>query len=187
MNPTIQTILERRSIRAYEPRPVDRDDLEQILQAGQHAPTGGGVQGWRFVVVNDEGFRRKLAELAAPRYREWMKNAPDGLKALREKIDAAVDDPVFYDAPSIVYVIGRGMSADYDCAMVCQNMMLAAKSLGLGSCWVYFGQLVLDDAKVRQALELQEGEKVYGPILIGHTAPDQPLVMPRQEPTVKWI
>jgi len=60
------------------------------------------------------------------------------------------------------------MTADYDTPMVCQNIMLAARSLDIGSCWVYFGQLPLDDQEVRSALEMKEGEKVYGPILVGY-------------------
>jgi nitroreductase len=187
MNPVINTIMNRRSVRFYKDKPVPRDQMEAIIQAGNYAPTGAGTQMWRFVVVEDPEFRKKLAELALPRYKKWMENAPDMLKALRDKIDSEVEDPVYYSAPAVVFVIGSGMTSDFDCPMVCENIMVAAKSLGIGSCWVYFGQLVLDVPEVRKALEMQEGEKVYGPILLGYPQDNLPERAPKKEPLVKWI
>ncbi len=62
---------------------------------------------------------------------------------------------------------------------------IAARSLGMGSCWVYFGQLPLDDQDVRNALEMQEGEKVFGPILLGHPKGGEfPAPPPKKEPVI---
>jgi nitroreductase len=122
-----------------------------------------------------------------PRYQKWISKAPDFLKKLRADIDATSKDPIYYSAPAVVFVIGNGMTADFDCAMVCENMMVAAQSLGLGSCWVYFGQLVLDDQSIRASLEMREGEKVYGPILLGYPAEHLPQRMPKNPPKVTWI
>ncbi|MFA5145836.1 MAG: nitroreductase family protein [Candidatus Omnitrophota bacterium] len=187
MNPTIEMILGRRAVRAYEAKPIPRDVMEEIIRAGNAAPSGCNAQAWRFVAVEDAESRERLAALALPRYKKWMAGASDGLKEMREEIDSVVKDPVYYSAPSIVFVIGSGMTADLDSPMVCQNMMLAARSLGVGSCWVYFGQLVLDDKDVRAALELREDEKVYGPILFGYPKDGFPDSPPKKEATVKWI
>lgn len=187
MNPVIDNIMKRRSVRFYKDKKIPRDQMEIILQAGNYAPTGAGTQMWRFVVVEDDDFRKKLAELALPRYKEWMKKAPERFKAIRDKIDSEVEDPVYYSAPAIIFVIGTGQTADLDCPMVCENMMLAAKSLGIGSCWVYFGQLVLDDPEVREALDMQENEKVYGPIIMGYPKEDLPEPPPKKDPMGKWI
>ncbi len=187
MNQVIDTIMKRRSVRFYKDKKIPRDHLETIIQAGNYAPTGAGTQMWRFGVVEDDDFRKKLAELALPRYEKWMENAPEMFKAIRDKIDSEVEDPVYYSAPAIIFVIGSGMTADLDCPMVCENMMLAAKSLGIGSCWVYFGQLVLDDPSVRDKLDMREGEKVYGPILLGYPQENLPERSPKKEPLVKWI
>ena len=72
-------------------------------------------------------------------------------------------DPVYYSAPAVVFVIGSGRYADHSCPLACENMMLAAYSLGLGSCWVGFGAMVTEDAEVRTILELQEEEKYSVP------------------------
>lgn len=187
MNPVIDTIMNRRSVRFYKDKPIERNKMETIIQAGNYAPTGAGAQLWRFVVVEDKSFRKKLAELALPRYEKWMENAPENLINMRERIDSEVEDPVYYSAPAVVFVIGSGQTSDYDCSMVCENMMLAAKSLGIGSCWVYFGQLVLDDPEVRERLEMKKDEKVYGPILLGYPQENLPERAPKKDPVVKWI
>ena len=64
--------------------------------------------------------------------------------------------------------------------------MLAAYSLGLGSCWVHVGSLVTENEEIKKAIELSEGEKIFGPIIVGYTQkfPDPP---PKKEPKVKWI
>ena len=185
---TMDAIFKRRSIRFYEETKIDKDILEQIIDAGNHAPTGGGNQMWRFVVVTDDGFRAKLAELALSKYKVWMEEkAPEPLKAMRAQIDAVAEDPVYYSAPAVVFVIGKGMTATLDCPMVCENMMLAARSFGIGSCWVFFGQLPTDEPEIRTALQLEEGEQVFGPILLGYPQEDQPPRAPKADPRVLWL
>lgn len=183
----IETIKKRRSVRSYMQKPIPRDILKIIINAGNCAPSGGNAQGWRFVVVENERFRNKLSELVLPRYKKWMENAPDGLKEMRKEIDANSEDPVYYNAPVIVFIIGSGMTADFDCPMVCENMMLAARSIDIGSCWVYFGQLVLDDQDIREELNLQEDEKVFGPILLGYPKSGFPDGPEKKGPNIKWV
>jgi len=187
MNPVIDAIHQRRSVRKYTNQPVPLPLLEAVLQAGNAAPSGNNGQPWRFVVVTDQAFRRQLAQWALPRYKQYLSGAPESLQAKRREIDAQVMDPVYYDAPVIVFVIGAGMSGTLACPMACENMMLAARSLNLGSCWVYFGQLIIDQEEVRKALELKPEEKVYGPILLGYPRDGFPTAPAKRDPHVKWI
>lgn len=188
MNQIIETIMKRRSVRLYESRPIPKDILQILINAGNMAPTGGNAQNWRFVVVEDRSFKEKLLSLGIPRYKKWMDKAPKALADMRKEIDAAVSDPIYYDAPAIIFVIGSGMTGDLDTPMVCENIMIAARSLNIGSCWVYFGQLALDDQEVRNALAMREGEKVYGPILLGYPKEgDFPASPPKKDAVIKWI
>lgn len=188
MNQVIETIMKRRSIRLYESKAIPKDIMQVLINAGNMAPTGGNAQNWRFVVVEDKSFKDKLLSLGIPRYRKFMENAPKSLVDIRKEIDAAVADPIYYDAPSVVFVIGSGMTADLDTPMVCENIMLAARSLDIGSCWVYFGQLALDDPEVRNALEMRDDEKVYGPILLGYPKGGEfPAPPPKKDAVIKWI
>lgn len=187
MNEVIKNIHSRRSVRDYDPKPVSKGVLQAIIDAGNAAPSGCNNQGWRFVVIQDKDVRKRLADLALPKYKKFMERASADLKELREEIDRQNTDPVYYSAPVIAFVIGSGMTADYDSPMVCQNMMLAAGSLGIGSCWVYIGSLVLDDAEVRKMLALKEGEKVYGPILFGYPKAGFPDTPPKKASEIKWV
>ncbi len=180
MNQSIETILNRRSIRAYSSQPVSNDDLETILSCGDAGPCGGGNRGWRYVVVRDPELKKRLVTLGMPIYRKWLEKTPDSFKARRAELDKSAD-PIYYNAPVIVFVIGKGMSVDYNCAIVCQNLMLAARSLEIGSCWVQIGQLVLEDEAIRAEFGIVEGEKVFGPVILGYPAkefPSRPAVPP---------
>ena len=184
MNTVIESIKKRRSVRFYEKREISRDALETIIDAGNWAPTGANRQPWRFVVVQDAAFRQKLFDIAVPKYRKWLENANEVMKAMRKPVDDVVQDPVYYSAPVIVFVIG---TSHMDCPMVCQNIMLAAYSLGIGSCWVGFGKLALVDDEVKQALEIKENETVYGPLLLGYPEKGFPPAPQKKAPVTKWI
>lgn len=187
MNNIIENIMNRRSVRFYDTKPIPKEILQTIIDAGNAAPSGMNTQGWRFVVVQGKAFKDKLMSLAIPRFKKWMEKASQEFSDIRKEIDAATNDPVYYNAPVIIFVIGSGMMSDFDTPMVCQNMMLAARSLDIGSCWVYFGQLPLDDLEVRKELEIQPDEKVYGPILLGYPKGEFPKSPKKKEPKIKWI
>ncbi len=55
MNDVLGAIMERRSIRKYSDRPVKREDIETVLQAGLYAPTGGDAEPWHFGVLTEQG------------------------------------------------------------------------------------------------------------------------------------
>ena len=188
MSEVMDNILNRRSVRIYQDRPLPKSAVEEIIKAGNAAPSGANTQNWRFVAVQDAGTRKKLAELSKPRVEKWIEQyANEQFKALRKRLATQDADTTYYGAPLIVFVVGMGEMASYDCPMVCENMMLAARSMGIGSCWVLFGQLVTDDAEIRSMLELKEGEKVYGPIIFGYPKGDFPKAPPKKGPAVKWV
>lgn len=188
MNQVIETIRTRRSVRDFDAREIPQDIIDQLIDAAHWSPSGMNVQPWRFVVVRDAAFRKKLAALALPRYQKWLASLPQSMQARRREVDDVVADPAYYGAPLIIFVVGKpAATTDFDCSMACQNIMLAARSLGIGSCWVYIGQLVLDDHEIRAALELDPGEKVYGPLVLGYPKNGFPEAPPRNKPAVKLI
>jgi nitroreductase len=112
---TLEAILERRSVRQYAADPIPRDDLMQILEAGRQAPSAANRQPWHFIVVEDPAQRRRVA--AACGNQAWMA-----------------------EAPCILIAVGRpDVSAKWyrvDVAIALQTMVLAARSLGYGTCWI---------------------------------------------------
>ncbi|MBI5205849.1 MAG: nitroreductase family protein [Nitrospirae bacterium] len=189
MNPVIEAIKKRRSVRSYDPKPIPKDIMNAIIEAGNQAPSAMNSQPWRFVVVEDKALKKKLLNAALPNAKKILEHVkdsdPERYKTIMKRYEE-MEDPIYYSAPSILFVIGSGRYADHSCPLACENIMLSAYSLGIGSCWVGFGSMVTDNADVIKALELKDDEKIFGPILLGypkaHTEPPQ-----KREPAVKWI
>lgn len=189
MNEVIRAIKKRRSIRSYDSRTIPKSLLIAIIEAANEAPSAMNSQPWRFVVVEDDVSKKKLLHAAKPNVHKILdmikESDPERYEMIRKRY-AELHDPIYYSAPVVVFVIGSGRYANHSCPLACENMMLAAHSLGIGSCWVGFGAMVTDDAEVRKLLELQEDETIFGPILLGYAAehPERPS---KKEPVVKWI
>ncbi len=189
MNPVLEAIHKRRSVRSYESKTVSKDIIETIVQAGNEAPSSMNYQPWRFVVVEDKEIHQKLLQIALPK----AKNLFDTIKAkdptryesIMKRFDE-LEDPVYYAAPVIVFIIGQGIYADHSCPLACENIMLAAYSLGLGSCWVGLGSMIADNAEARNILDLKDDEKIFGPIIMGYSKayPEAPQ---KKDPEVKWL
>ena len=189
MNPVIEAIKKRRSIRAYDPKPIPENILNTIIDAGNEAPSAMNSQPWRFVVVRNGEAKRKLLAAALPQAKkiaDLVKDSdPERYEAIRKRY-SELPDPVYYSAPAIVFVIGSGRFAANSCPLACENMMLAAQSLGLGSCWVGSGAMVVDDPDVRKLLELADGDTIFGPILLGFPKGETKRPM-KKGPAVKWV
>lgn len=119
MNDTIKTLIERRSCKKFKSEQIKDEELNLILQAGMNAPTGKGMQSPIILVLQDK------------------KNI-DKLRKLNAKILGADVDP-FYNAPTVLVVMAdKNMFTHVeDASLVLGNMMNAAFSLGVGSCWIH--------------------------------------------------
>jgi len=119
MNETIKSLLERRSCRSYKSDPVPEDILNQILEAGSYAATGMNRQSPIMIAVTDKKIRDQLSRMNAA-------------------VMGTDRDP-FYGAPTLIVVLAdRNVPTYlYDGSLVMGNLMLAAHSLGIGSCWIH--------------------------------------------------
>jgi nitroreductase len=146
---TLQAIRERRSIRRYRPDPIPEEDLARIIEAGHLAPSAANRQPWRFILVTDPEERAALAQ--ACRGQTWMA-----------------------DAACILVGVGLpDVSAKWyrvDVAIAMQNMILAAWSLGYGTCWIG----AFDPDQVKQVCGIPEDADVVAltPIGVPAVSPD---------------
>lgn len=136
MNETLKTLLERRSIRAYRPERISEEHLEAILQAGVWAPSAKNQQSPVLVVVQDPETVALMSRLNA-------------------QIMGTENDP-FYGAGTVVVVLAdpkatNATNAVCDGALVMGNLMNAAHSVGVGSCWVN---------RAQQLFEMPEGKEL---------------------------
>ncbi len=133
----IKAIFERRSIRRFRPEKPPREDLLKIIEAGIWAPSGHNNQPWRFVVIWSEDIKEKLSKLS--HYSQMIKKAP-------------VLIGVFLEKKAMYHQI-----KDHQSAGACiQNIMLAAHSLGLGTCWI--GEILRNEDRVKEILGLHKEE-----------------------------
>ncbi len=188
-NNVLDAIRERRSVRDYKSDKISREVLNTIIEAANSAPSGMNSQPWRFVVIENMDFHKRLIETAVPNARKLLEplkeSNPERYQLIMKRYEE-LEDPIYYSAPAIIFVIGIGTYADLSCPLACQNIMLSAYSLGLGSCWVQFGSLVTDNEEITKALDMKEGEKIFGPVILGYpeTVPDPP---EKKTPEIKWL
>jgi nitroreductase len=204
MNPVIEAINNRKSVRAYEQKPIPKDIINEIIEAGNQAPFTSMTrsQPWRFVVVQDPTFKGKLLQTALPFWKNaigGMKEAAPQLYEMAMSLYNVLDDSkdvIYYNAPAIIFVIGPKTGGAVSCALACENMMIAAQSFGLGSCYVGFGAMVKGNAEIVEALELKDDEAIYGPILLGYPKVNPSAALTnalatlkpnKKDPVMKWI
>ena len=160
-----EVIMTRRSIRDYKEEPVCREQMAKILEAGIYAPSAMNMQPWAVRVVDNKEFIDGVTAIAVasnpkiaeqPGFRNFFRNAPT---------------VAFIACPEESY------SGEYDCGLLSQNMMLAAWSMGIGSCCL--GSVIpvmnMEEAKpYMERLQLPEGYKLLVGIAFGYPAQDAP-------------
>lgn len=186
MNETIQALLDRRAVRAYEKKPVSKEDLELIVRCGQYAATAMGLQPWHFTIVND----RKLLSAIAEANRQAMLADPNTPAPVLEMAkDPAFDS--FRGAPAAIIVSGETDSqyAVPDCANATENMAIAATALGLGSCYLAsfkIAMLTPGGAHLKDAIGIPAGYTPQFALSVGYAA-EHPSPAPRKPGSVNYI
>ena len=182
----LELIKTRRSTRKYQDRPVPRELLEQIVEAGRYAPSGGNNQTGHFLVVTDPAVLARLAEMAQEAF-AGMEITENTYRSLAFSIQAAKRGGyVFhYHAPALIIAANKkdygNNMADTACAL--ENMMLMANALDLGSCWINQLRWLNEDPALlayERELGLAEDERVYGAVAVGFA--DTPDGLPERTP-----
>jgi len=188
MNEIMQTILHRRAIRRFDTKQIEEEILQQILQAGLYAPSAGGKQGVIFAVCQDGEINERLGKIKRTNSNPRM--AAAGNYVSKEQPSIA-DDPklinAFYDAPTVITMFApkNFLFSAEDCAVAAENMMLAADSLGVGSCYIGQGWIAFADDYGQEILRKWEIRPDYYAVmqlLLGYPRPDDnhPTAKPRK-------
>lgn len=170
----MEAILTRRSTRKFQDKKVDREVLNQVLDAGRYAPSGGNNQYGHFLVIENKEVMDKLAVMAESAFSK-MEIMPDTYSSLAHAITASKKGGyVFhYNTPALVLYCNKptysNNLADTGCAL--ENMMIAANALDLGSVWINQLKWLNEDPDIvpyLQSLGMKEDERVYGGLAIGY-------------------
>ncbi|WP_455585224.1 nitroreductase family protein [Bacteroides sp.] len=173
MNAVLETIQSRRSVRAYTEQQVSAEDLNLILEAATYAPNGMHLETWHFTAIQNAAVLTELNEKIKGAFRK----SDDVHLQERGKSQTYC---CYYHAPTLIVVSNDSARwwAPMDCACALQNIFLAAKSLGIGSCWINQLGQTCDDPEVRAFLTklgIPENQKVYGCAALGYAPADAPV------------
>lgn len=183
---TMKVIQDRRSIREFTEEPVSDQDLDMILEAARQAPSGENAQPWRFIIVKDEGMRKKMGAIAGggsgrrftvefvtKKMQERFATLQDEAKrqAAFAKLTSGQVSTFMADAPVNLVVCGKKDVWDmpYDTSAAIENILLMITALGLGACWVIAPCIdIRDEERIKALLDIPEGLKAISILSIGH-------------------
>lgn len=181
-NEVIETILTRRSIRAYKDQAVPKELLDQVVECGVWAPNAINAQQWEVRVVMSE---------------EWINSATAAAKEAAKGTpnEAQFNDPtfknLFRNAPAVIFIGHKpGAYTPVDCGLMAGNMMLAAKSLGLGTVCMAspVRTFLMTEAGASHLTSLGFSEGYEPLICIGIGYPDEePAAKPRNMEVIKYV
>lgn len=176
----LQAIYERRAVRSFSDRAVDRATVQKLLEAAVQAPSNLNAQPWAFVVVQDKALLRAYSSRAKAHLLRTGVHEEHTKELL-----ATPEWDLFYRAGTLVVICARRGSAQAaeDCALSAQNFMLAAHALDLGTCPIGLSRPFLDLPEVREELGIPDDHVAVFPLALGvpriDTAP-----MPRDDPRI---
>lgn len=176
-NAVVETIMSRRSIRKYKDRPVERGKLETIVECGINAPSGMNLQPWQVRVVDDADYINGITEVFK--------------KANPKAAEESGFKNMFRNAPAVIFVASpKDGTNQLDCGLLGENMMLAATSLGLGTCClggpIAFMRGNRKAAPYLERLQFPEDYVLLYAIAVGY--PDEsPDAKPRDARKVKFV
>jgi nitroreductase len=179
-NEILRAIKQRRSIRNYKDKQISDNELKTILGAGVYAPHGSGqLEDYvHFAVIQNKNMLEKINHLA----KDFVQ------KAKVEGFAELGNDEHFnclYNAPTFIIVSYNEawIQPETDCAAVTQNILLAAESIGLGGCWLYFPLQAFYSERGKdllKELKIPDGYKPITSMIIGYKA-DERINTPKRE------
>ncbi|MBR6366779.1 MAG: nitroreductase [Bacteroidaceae bacterium] len=181
MNETIKNIITRRSVKKYQDKAVPTELVEEIVKAGTFAPSGMNKQSAIIIAVTNKEMRDRLSRINL-----------DIVTGRGLKTSSGHSDP-FYGAPVVLVVLAKKEIGTrvYDGSLVMENMMIAAHSLGLGSCWIHRAKETFETEEGKQILSelgIPDEYEGIGNCIVGYAADDalKPQVA-RKDDYIKWV
>lgn len=173
MNETISNLIKRQSCKSYNDNVISNEDLNLILEAGEHAPCGMGKQSPIFVVIKNKEEIKKLSKLNASIFN-------------RDDIDP------FYGATTLIIVFADKNVSTYveDGSLAIGNMLNAAYSLGIDSCWIHRARESFKTELGKEYLKkwgIAENFEGIGNVILGYRKSNLPPKKARKEDYIKYI
>jgi nitroreductase/NAD-dependent dihydropyrimidine dehydrogenase PreA subunit len=214
--PSHESVLEfirtRRSIRAFRDKPVERQLIEQIIDAAQAAPSSHNSQTTQYIVVEDKELLKNIVEATGQFYKNIVANFHNPIKRiilkrlLGKQVESVIEmlpsfeflanevlsgkDVVLHD-PAVLLLFHadeRKTLSDVNAQLALQNAALMIHALGLGSFWTgYLVAACTRDKAIPQMVNIPEHHKIYGGLAIGYPRFEYQKWMRRKNPEIAWM
>jgi len=181
----LEAIGERRAVRAYTDRRLERATVERLIRSAVQAPSAMDLEPWAFVVFEGRERLRDFSEQA----KRVLLRGPE--ESGSPKMRAMLSDPafdIFYGAPVLVVICATSTQsqAAEDCCLAAQNLMLAAHAEGVATCPIGLARPWLSLPTTRVALGIPETWNPVFPVILGRAAGKHPASPGRRAPVVMW-
>ena len=173
-----EAFLKRRSVRKYKRKQVPEHYIKRILEVGRFAPSQGNCQPWKFLVVRDRDMIEEMEQFVLGQFKA-LASIPKGTdipgmhpvpRKLLTESPAGEGIRIFHGAPTLIFPLmdSRGIGhPEIDLGIVGTNIIMAACSLGLGTCWVGFAES-LNASDWPQRLGVDEPYRLIEAITVGY-------------------
>ena len=182
----MDAIYQRRAVRAYTSQPVEKVTIEVLIKAATHAPSAMNQQPWAFVVIQNP---QQLA-LWSERIKAYVlkRLKPDSPLAKYRDMIANPDYDVFHRAGTLIIICARPgtHNGPEDCSLAGQNLMLAACSMGLGTCPIGFARPWLSQDRIKRSLGIPDAYVPVFPVVVGYPSGETPPVERRAPEIILW-
>jgi nitroreductase len=175
----------RRSVRAYAPQKLDQATVRTLLSAAVRAPTAIHEEPWAFVVLQDANALKRLSDRAKRFFVEEVHRTHlDRGGHTLDKFEHP-DFNIFYNAGTLIVICAKPMGPFVvaDCWLAAENLMLAAYSMGLGTCVIGSAVSGLNTPEIKDELGIPGEMSAIAPIIVGAPG-DEPTATSRKEPRI---
>lgn len=186
MNQTMEVIKQRRSVRSYKETQITNAELHKIIETGLFAPSSNNQQTWHFTVIQN----KKLLKELNSETKEVLSRSDN---PFLQRVGNNEEMDIFNGAPTVVIVSGKedNPNSSVECAAASQNIMLAAQSIGVSSCYMVSINYLFAGEEAEyfsDRIGVPREYKVYNGILLGYNKEDSPPeAAPRKEGCVNYI
>jgi len=208
----LQFVRRRRSHRGFKNKPVSRGDLEKLVEMCRYCPTGSNLQTVQIKIITNPEKRTELSDLTIGYFMDMGKQVETEVekiisegkeipeefafwkeftaryKRLRLAKDLGID-PIFHKAP-VVMVFHSPPSPSTpkdDCVIAAQTVVLAAMTMGLGTCYIgLFNMAVNNSLSIQKELDLPSGNSVHSVLVMGYPSLKYLKAVDRKPITVQW-
>ncbi|MBI2129108.1 nitroreductase [Candidatus Woesearchaeota archaeon] len=179
MKGVIKAIKGRRAVRKYKNKEIPENIINEIIEAGRYAPSAMNRQPWNFIVITNKKLIKELSDAMTKKLLNISTRIKERMKTM--------EDPVFYSAPLLVFVLSEeGNEWAYaDCGICSQNMMLAAYSLGIASCFIGMAKHI-EGENILKKLNIPDGYKMINAVVFGY-ADEKPDLKERKKDNIMRI